>query len=127
MLSFSDNRQDSSLQSGHFNDFVATVRLRCALIRALKKQGAIDFGELENAVFEQLGLSIREYANITADSDVMESRIRTIQDAMKSLLKYRLAEDLGNSWRVNLPSLEACGLLRIEYKDWEANLSYNFV
>lgn len=35
LLSFTDNRQDASLQAGHFNDFVQLVRLRAALYAAL--------------------------------------------------------------------------------------------
>lgn len=30
LLSFTDNRQDAALQSGHFNDFIRTVRIRSA-------------------------------------------------------------------------------------------------
>jgi hypothetical protein len=35
LLSFTDNRQDASLQSGHFNDFISTVQLRSAIYYAL--------------------------------------------------------------------------------------------
>src|SRR5260370_21002866 len=35
LLAFVDNRQDASLQAGHFNDFVQVTQLRCALYRAL--------------------------------------------------------------------------------------------
>lgn len=36
LLSFTDNRQDASLQAGHFNDFVEIALLRSALYRAVK-------------------------------------------------------------------------------------------
>lgn len=119
VLSFSDNRQDSSLQAGHFNDFVSTVRLRSALVKALVKEKSITFNDIDSKVFESLGLDITEYANVPEDGVVMDSRIRGIQSIMKSLLKYRIVSDLGNSWRVNLPGLEACGLLKIGYRDWD--------
>ena len=35
LLSFTDNRQDASLQAGHFNDFVQVGVMRGALYRAL--------------------------------------------------------------------------------------------
>ena len=35
LLAFVDNRQDASLQAGHFNDFVQVTQLRGALYRAL--------------------------------------------------------------------------------------------
>ncbi|MDQ2708460.1 MAG: DEAD/DEAH box helicase [Actinomycetota bacterium] len=37
LLAFADNRQDASLQAGHFNDFVQVTQLRGALYRALRK------------------------------------------------------------------------------------------
>jgi hypothetical protein len=38
LLSFTDNRQDASLQAGHFNDFVHVSLLRCALYAALTRE-----------------------------------------------------------------------------------------
>ena len=40
LLSFTDNRQDASLQAGHFNDFVEVGLLRAALYRAVQAAGA---------------------------------------------------------------------------------------
>ena len=39
LLSFTDNRQDASLQAGHFNDFVEVGLLRAALYRAVRDAG----------------------------------------------------------------------------------------
>ena len=39
LLTFVDNRQDASLQAGHFNDFVQVSQLRGALFAALAKAG----------------------------------------------------------------------------------------
>jgi hypothetical protein len=39
LLSFTDNRQDASLQAGHFNDFVEVGLLRAALFKACVKAG----------------------------------------------------------------------------------------
>src|SRR5262249_56541933 len=36
LLSFTDNRQDPSLQTGHFNDFIKPTLLRSALYHAFK-------------------------------------------------------------------------------------------
>lgn len=38
LLSFTDNRQDAALQSGHFNDFLDVIKLRSAIYFALKIQ-----------------------------------------------------------------------------------------
>ena len=122
LLSFSDNRQDSSLQSGHFNDFISTVRLRAALVKALREKGPIPFSTVESEVFDRLGMRLADYAVIPESGEVFDSRIRSLQEIMKTLLKYLLLSDLGNAWRVNLPGLEACGLLRISYEKWQERI-----
>ena len=43
LLSFTDNRQDASLQAGHFNDFVQVSLLRCALHAALLRENELTF------------------------------------------------------------------------------------
>jgi len=42
LLSFTDNRQDASLQAGHFNDFVEISLLRAGLFRAVENAGAAE-------------------------------------------------------------------------------------
>ncbi|MEI6387770.1 MAG: DEAD/DEAH box helicase [Spirochaetota bacterium] len=120
VLSFSDNRQDSSLQSGHFNDFVMTMRLRSALVRALEAEKRIGFSAVDTKVFEHLGLALEDYAAVGDNESVLDARARTLRSVMMTLIKYRMVGDLGNAWRVNLPGLEACGLLRMEYENWDS-------
>ena len=43
LLTFTDDRQDASLQAGHFNDFVHASLLRSALHAALKEQEQLGF------------------------------------------------------------------------------------
>lgn len=52
LLTFVDNRQDASLQAGHFNDFVQITQLRGALYRA-----ALDAGE-DGVHHEELASSV---------------------------------------------------------------------
>lgn len=122
VLSFSDNRQDSSLQAGHFNDFVSTVRQRSALVHALDRENEIPFVDIDVRVFESLEMDMEQYALMPDSGRIMDGGRKPIQAALKNLLKYQLAADLGDSWRVNLPGLEACGLLRIGYRDWDENI-----
>ena len=112
LLSFTDNRQDASLQAGHFNDFVQVALLRAALYRALKEGGPRDATQITAAVFEALGLAQEAYAKAPAEGDPGRS---TNQGALKALIEYRLFEDLRRGWRVIQPNLEQCGLLHIEY------------
>jgi len=44
LLTFVDNRQDASLQAGHFNDFVQVSQLRVALLGALAAAGPDGLG-----------------------------------------------------------------------------------
>src|SRR6266516_3210227 len=64
LLSFTDNRQDASLQAGHFNDFVEVGLIRSALYRAAAAAGAdgIPHDELALKVFEALNLPVEFYA-----------------------------------------------------------------
>jgi hypothetical protein len=112
LLSFTDNRQDASLQAGHFNDFIQVALIRSALHKALSETGSLDHANITPAVFCALGLKQEAYAKEPSDSDPGKSRN---EKAMMRLLEYRLYEDLRRGWRVIQPNLEQCGLLEIEY------------
>lgn len=64
LLSFTDNRQDASLQAGHFNDFVEVAVLRSALHAAVAAAGSEGIGhdELTQHVFRALDLPLDLYA-----------------------------------------------------------------
>ncbi len=112
LLSFTDNRQDASLQAGHFNDFIQVALVRSALYRALQERGGLDHATVTQAVFRALDLRQEAYAKEPSDIDPGKSRNET---AALRLLEYRLYEDLRRGWRIVQPNLEQCGLLRIEY------------
>jgi superfamily II DNA helicase RecQ/very-short-patch-repair endonuclease len=113
LLTFTDNRQDASLQAGHFNDFVQVSLLRSALYNAAAADAGISFDTLPQAVFDALGLPIEEYAaNPAAKYAAKEDTDRALRD----VLAYRLYTDLRRGWRVTAPNLEQAGLLRIDYR-----------
>jgi ATP-dependent helicase YprA (DUF1998 family) len=63
LLSFTDNRQDASLQAGHFNDFILVALLRSAIYRALPDDGApLDHSRIAPATFAALNLLQEVYA-----------------------------------------------------------------
>jgi len=115
LLSFTDNRQDASLQSGHFNDFIQVGLLRGALYHALvgRANEGVRHSELTQLVFESLGLSLDEYASNPEASKGL-AKIET-ERALRNVLGYHLYRDLKRGWRVNAPNLEQTGLLEIEY------------
>src|SRR5262249_48275277 len=115
LLAFTDNRQDASLQAGHFNDFVQTSLVRSALQRAVAaaSQDGISHDELTRKVFDALELPFDEYAANPAAQ--FAARTNT-EAALRSLLGYRLYADLHRGWRLTSPNVEQCGLLRFRYE-----------
>jgi ATP-dependent helicase YprA (DUF1998 family) len=115
LLSFTDNRQDASLQSGHFNDFVEVGLIRSALHRAALAAGeeGLSHDELTMRVFDELALPIELYAKEPeAAFAAARERDRTLRD----VLGYRLYRDLERGWRITAPNLEQTGLLDIAYE-----------
>ncbi len=113
VLSFTDNRQDASLQAGHLNDFVQVALLRSALARAVREHGPLGFGELGQRIFDALAL---EPSDFLKDPVERGPGYEQGKRAMIDLLEYRALEDLARGWRVNQPNLEQAGLLRIAYE-----------
>lgn len=114
LLSFTDNRQDASLQAGHFNDFVQVALLRSALHRAAQAQGpdGLSHGDLSRSVFDAMQLRFDEYA---ADPEVRGPARAATHDALRRVIAYYLYRDLQRGWRVTAPNLEDCGLLHFAY------------
>ena len=115
LLSFTDNRQDASLQAGHFNDFIETTLLRSALYQAVSQAGTagIEHDELTLRVFEALKLPLHLYAY---NPEVKFQALRDTERALREVIGYRLYRDLQRGWRITSPNLEQCGLLEIEYQ-----------
>lgn len=115
LLSFTDNRQDASLQAGHFNDFVQVGLLRAALYRAASAAGAEGLAHdlLVLKVFEALDLPLEQYA---LNPKLKYQALEETKKALRSVLGYRLYGDLERGWRITLPNLEQCGLLKIRYR-----------
>ena len=115
LLSFTDNRQDASLQAGHFNDFAQVALLRSALYKAATAKGeaGLSHGELSRNVFEALSLKFDEYA---ADPEVRGPARNATTDALRRVIDYYLYRDLQRGWRVTAPNLEDCGMLLFDYE-----------
>ena len=115
LLAFVDNRQDASLQAGHFNDFVQVTQLRGALYRALEKSAdGLTDEVVAQRVTEELGLTMADFArNPGAKYSQKDEAWRALREATG----YRLYLDLERGWRVTMPNLEQTGLLRISYRD----------
>ena len=118
LLSFTDNRQDASLQAGHFNDFVEVGLLRAALYRAALQAGATGLTHevLTQQVQDALSLPLQDYA---VNPEVRFLQLDETRRALRDVLGYRIYRDLERGWRVTSPNLEQCGLLEITYRSLE--------
>jgi superfamily II DNA or RNA helicase len=117
VLSFTDNVQDAALQAGHFNDFTQVVELRSAIFKALKAapDQTLTYSTIGEAVFKSLNLPFLDFAN--RDSEPVLAPVRRDYElALQSFLFYRAVADLRRSWRIVLPNLEQCALLKVEYQ-----------
>ncbi len=113
LLSFTDNRQDASLQAGHFNDFVEVGLIRSALHRAMLLKGdGLEFDELVQRVEQAMSLPIGLYAE---EPELRGQALEMTKRALRSVLQHLLYRDMEAGWRVTSPNLEQCGLLRFEY------------
>lgn len=117
LLGFSDNRQDASLQAGHFNDFIQILLLRGALLAAVQSagEGYLTDSIIAQQVFEKLGFDKSGEDYLENPSAKGPGR-RRAEETMRSVLGYRLYFDLRRGWRYNNPNLEQLGLLGIDYE-----------
>jgi very-short-patch-repair endonuclease len=115
LLGFTDNRQDASLQAGHFNDFVQVLLLRSALLAAIWNEPGkcLHDENLTHKVLERLNLIPADYA---ANPDAKGIKAQNTLKALRDVLGYRLYFDLQRGWRFTSPNLEQLNLLAIRYQ-----------
>lgn len=123
VLGFSDNRQDTALQAGHFNDLLSKLMMSAAQLHALQHATApLSESALVAAVMHALHLD--------EDDDELLRRViphtltgRALdrpRDLLRFYLGYRMLTALRSEWRYMHPSPEQVNLLRIEYDNMEA-------
>ena len=119
-LAFTDNRQDASLQAGHFNDFVLVGLVRSALYRAAKNQEIVNLDEpltddnLGLDVVKALGGDLTHFARDEESAHEPVPR-KKISRALRDVVTYRVWADLKRGWRITMPNLEQTGQLRLSY------------
>ncbi len=116
LLAFTDNRQDASLQAGHFNDFIQILLLRGALLASICKADGERLTDdiLAQRVLDCLRLDPADYA---ANPQAKGVKAQNTLKALRDVLGYRLYFDLQRGWRITNPNLEQLELLKIEYRD----------
>lgn len=118
LMSFTDNRQDASLQAGHFNDFIQVVHLRSAIEKVLNTNDEpLKISDLIFKVQDALNLPESEYATNPAPNPSRPNEDNL--EALRNYISYRIIQDLKRGWRFILPNLEQTALLEITYKNIE--------
>jgi len=115
LLAFTDNRQDASLQAGHFNDFIQILLLRGALLAAIQQAtgGHLTDDVLTQSVLDSLRLDATDYA---ANPESKGIKAQNTRKTLRDVLGYRLYFDLKRGWRITNPNLEQLKLLKIRYR-----------
>ncbi len=118
LLSFTDNRQDASLQAGHLNDFIEVGLLRGAIYQAAVAAGGEGLRDdtISQKVTNALALRFEDYAK---DPTIRYGRDK-VEKALRDVVGYRVYRDLRRGWRINAPNLEQCGLIEIDYAELDA-------
>jgi hypothetical protein len=116
LLAFSDNRQDASLQAGHFNDFVRVLQLRAGLVAALNAQPEKELS------LDLLAQETEKALRLTADDFIAIPNVKpnveqSNRRALRGVLEYRLIVDLRRGWRLTNPNLEQLRLLEVDYAE----------
>jgi Lhr-like helicase len=120
LLGFTDNRQDASLQAGHFNDFIKVALVRAGFLGALSSAGSkgIPASGLGVAVSNALGFTLDQGHNRDEwmrNPEMMGARLEQVQGYLHDVLSYRVWFDQDQGWRFTNPNLAQLGFLRVEY------------
>lgn len=122
LMSFTDNRQDASLQAGHFNDFIQVVHLRSAIEKVLSSSTEpLKISDLIFKVQEALNLPEKDYATNPAPNPNRPNEDNL--EALRNYISYRIIQDLKRGWRYILPNLEQTALLEITYKNIDQDVA----
>ncbi|NLO03856.1 MAG: hypothetical protein GX126_16320 [Bacteroidales bacterium] len=95
-------------------------QLRAAIAKALDINESLDYSNIAEKIFESLAIPQKEYAKNPAKIPGLK---KENEDTFKDLIMYRLLHDLRRSWRVVLPNLEQCALLKIDYNYLEDSVT----
>ena len=124
MLAFTDNRQDASLQAGHFNDFIFVTLLRGAILAALDEAGdeGLHEDQIGQAIQRMLGFvaaNVQRRAEWLIEPDLKGANLLGAERTMREGLTHRFWIDQRRGWRYTNPNLEQLGLIEARYLSLE--------
>lgn len=122
LLGFTDNRQDASLQAGHFNDFLFVSLLRGATLAAIRDEGEEgladeDFGRRIQGRLGFLAGNATRRVEWMAEPDKVGPTRTEAERAIRKVLAHRAWCDQKRGWRFTNPNLEDLKLVEARYVD----------
>lgn len=120
IIAFSDNRQDTALQSAHLNNLQKRLHFRRGVYNALIQGGFVE-GSEKGLEIVNSGTNIYrtfEKANVIPEFAKETGRYRrstSYEEIFQRYLRYCLLSDLGTAPRKNQQNLEDVGILKITY------------
>ena len=93
LLSFTDNRQDASLQAGHFNDFVEVGLLRSALLSAPRDAAGEQRAHPRRARPAGVRRAELDFALYAEDRDLRGPAHSRTEEVLRDVLAYRIYRD----------------------------------
>lgn len=119
-LGFGDNRQDSALQAGHFNDSVFVTLLRGAILRAVLDAGPDGlsddgFGSRVQRALGYLQTSKNLRPFWMAQPETKGANVLEAERTLRSVLEHRVWADMRRGWRFTYPNLAGVGLVRADF------------
>ena len=130
LLAFTDNRQDASLQAGHFNDFIFVTLLRSATLAALKSATlAIPSLEMGKRIQCALGFLADDSGASRAQHWLETPKLdgaagENAAADLRESLQHRFWHDQRRSWRLTSPNLEQLRLISAEYQYIDATAAH---
>ena len=125
LLSFTDNRQDASLQAGHFNDFVFVSRLRGAMLHAVLDSG--EEGLSVDAAGQQLAQALgfttenqERWEEWLATPEALPELRKDAAITLHKVLTYHAWSDLRRGWRYTNPNLVNLKLVEPRFRGLSA-------
>ena len=124
LLGFTDNRQDASLQAGHFNDTAFVCLMRGATLAALREAGSAGLSDatLGEALQRQLGFhenDAERRPTWMAKPDGWSGE-GAADRAIRKMLAHHAWCDQRRGWRRTNPSLDKLGMTKVVYEGLDA-------
>ena len=116
VIAFSDNRQDTEFQAGHYQDLSRKILFRQSIVEALRNASGeqLEVVELGTRVFE-----LWQTQDSRAAAERLYDANSQVGKAYQAMLSGFAAADTSRSQQPNIANLEEAGIIRYDYRGLE--------